>query len=116
MHDDTSKKENKTPKQQKTKALVRPKPKPKTVALKADVDKILELIRWDAKDEIQCLIKYKGITKPEWVPVELIKKRYPLLLIQYYETRIILRKKQCEMAFESNGQRKSTERKLVVIS
>lgn len=86
------------------------------VALKAQVEKILELIRWDAKGEVQCLIKYKGIKKPEWVAVDIIKRQYPLLLIKYYETRVILRTKQCEMVFEPNTTNKSQERKLVVIS
>lgn len=86
------------------------------VGLKAQVEKILELIRWDAKGEVQCLIKYKGITKPEWVAVDLIKRQYPLLLIKYYETRVVLRTKQCEMIFEPNTTNKSQERKLIVIT
>lgn len=78
------------------------------------VERILDLIRWDAKSEVKCLVKYKGITKPRWVPVDQIKRTDPIPLINYYETRIILRKKQCEMAFERTVT-SAAQRKLVVI-
>lgn len=84
-----------------------------TLKQKMDVEKIVDLIRWDDRGEVQCLIKYKGITTPEWVSLDDVKKCYPLLLIDYYETRIILRKQQCQMAFERTN---AATRKLVVIS
>lgn len=85
-------------------------------ALKAGVVKILELQRWDETGDVQCLIKYKGIAEPEWVPVDAIKRMYPLLLIAYYETRIFLRKNErTVMAFDTTDTKQSNERKLVVI-
>lgn len=85
-----------------------------TIQRKADAERILDLIRWDANSEVKCLVKYKGIEKPRWVPVDDIKRSHPTLLIDYYETRIILRKQQCEMAFERTTNPHAV-RKLVVI-
>lgn len=82
--------------------------------VRADVERILDLIRWDAKSEVKCLVKYKGITKPQWVPVNEIKRTDPMPLIDYYESRIILRKKQCEMHFDRTAS-SATQRKLVVV-
>lgn len=86
----------------------------KNVTVRADAERILDLIRWDANSEVKCLVKYKGIEKPRWVPVDDIKRVHPTLLIDYYETRIILRKQQCEMAFERTTSPHAV-RKLVVI-
>lgn len=82
--------------------------------VQADVERILDLVRWDAKSEVKCLVKYKGITKPQWVPVDEIRRTHPIPLINYYETRIVLRKKQYEMAFERSSS-SPAQRKLVVI-
>lgn len=76
-------------------------------------EKVLDLVKRDEKGEVKCLVKYKGIASPEWVSAEDIRKLYPLLLIDYYETRIILRKNQCEMAFDCTTP---SDRKLVVIT
>lgn len=90
----------------------------KEATIRADgpkfVERILDLIRWDSKSEVKCLVKYKGITKPQWVPVDQIKRTDPMPLINYYETRIILRKKKYEMAFERSVT-STAQRKLVVI-
>lgn len=86
----------------------------KNETIQADAERILDLIRWDANSEVKCLVKYKGIEKPRWVPVDDIKGSHPTLLIDYYETRIILRKQQCEMAFERTTNPHAV-RKLVVI-
>lgn len=93
---------------------VLPNQNDKNVTIQADAERILDLIRWDANSEVKCLVKYKGIEKPRWVPVDDIKRVHPTLLIDYYETRIILRKQQCEMAFERTTSPHSV-RKLVVI-
>lgn len=76
-------------------------------------EKVLDLVKRDEIGEVKCLVKYKGISTPEWVSADDIRKSYPLLLIDYYETRIILRKTQCEMAFDYTTP---SDRKLVVIT
>lgn len=86
----------------------------KNATTPADVEQILDLIKWDAKSEVKCLVKYKGITKPQWMPVDEIKRTNPIPLIDYYETRIVLRKKQYEMVFERTAT-SSAQRKLIVI-
>lgn len=80
----------------------------------ADVEKILDLIRWDEKSAVKCLVKFKGITKPQWVNVDEIKRTDPIRLIDYYETRVILRKKQYQMAFERTAS-SPDQRKLIVM-
>lgn len=78
-------------------------------------EKILDLIKRDSNGDIKCLVKYKDMDTAKWILADEIRYKYPLLLIDYYETRIILRKTQCEMAFDCTD--KATEkRKLVVIT
>ncbi|XP_031616853.1 heterochromatin protein 1-like [Contarinia nasturtii] len=81
----------------------------------ADVERILDLVRWDKRKEVKCLVKYKGIIKPQWIPIDEIKRTHPIQLIDYYETRVELRKKKYTMKFEEKST-KTTQRKLVVIN
>lgn len=81
--------------------------------LKGDVEKVLDLVKRDLEGGPKCLVKYKGNATPEWVPAADIRKSCPLLLIEYYETRIVLRKKKCEMAFDCTVP---ASRKLVVVT
>lgn len=77
-------------------------------------EKVLDLIKRD-NDDIKCLVKFKGLPQAKWISADEIRYTHPLLLIDYYETRIILRKKQCEMAFDCTDAA-SENRKLVVKS
>lgn len=81
--------------------------------IKSNPEKVLDLVRSDERGDVNCLVKYEGIGTPEWVSAREIRKSHPLLLIDYYETRIILRKHQCEMAFDCTTP---SVRKLVVIA
>lgn len=85
----------------------------KSKEIRSTPERVLDLVKRDEKDEVKCLVKYKGIASPEWVSAHDIRKLYPLLLIDYYETRIILRKNQIEMAFDCTTP---SDRKLVVIT
>lgn len=78
-------------------------------------EKVLDLIKRDNNDHVKCLVKYKGLAKAQWVLADEIRRTHPLLLIDYYETRIILRKNQCEMAFDCTDTA-TTNRKLVVVT
>lgn len=90
-----------------------PKHLPEMQTIEKCPEKVLDLVKRDDKGEVECLVKYKGASKPEWILAANIRKSYPLLLIDYYETRIILRKNQYEMAFDCTAP---SDRKLVVIT
>lgn len=107
---------------QKPEKVVAKKQRPKTSTVQTKLtemrtirptpEKVLDLSR-DAKDEVKCLVKYKGVAEPEWILADAIRRSHPLLLIDYYETRIILRKDKCVMAFDCTAP---SDRKLVVIT
>lgn len=81
-------------------------------------EKVLDLIKRDNDGDVKCLVKYKGLPQPKWILADEIRYTHPLLLIDYYETRIILRKNQCDMAFDCTGAAASSSenRKLIVIT
>lgn len=81
--------------------------------VKGSPEKVIDLVKGDNEDVVKCLVKYSGNDTTEWVLADDIRRTHPLLLIDYYETRIILRKNQCEMAFDCSAT--ASSRKLVMI-
>lgn len=80
----------------------------------ADAERIIDMMRLSETSDMKCLVKFKQHEKPKWVLADKIKRTHPLLVIEYYETRIILRKRTHEMAFERNAP--PNARKLVIIN
>lgn len=78
-------------------------------------EKVLDLIKRDNNGDVKCLVKYKGVPQAKWIFADEIRYTHPLLLINYYETRIILRKTQCDMAFDC-ANTAPENRKLVVVT
>lgn len=79
-------------------------------------EKVLDLITRDGSDGSdgnKCLVKYIDNATPEWVPARDIRQTHPLLLIDYYETRVILRQNEQQLAFDCTT---STDRQLVPVS
>lgn len=91
------------------------KQQPQQPFINGTPEKILDLIKRDSNGDVKCLVKYKGMDAAKWILADEIRYKYPLLLIDYYETRIILRKNQCEMAFDCT-EKATDKRKLVVIT
>lgn len=79
-------------------------------------EKVLDLVKRDDSGDVKCLVKYKGEPEAKWILADEIRYTHPLLLINYYETRIILRKTQCDMAFDSAPDSAPENRKLIVIT
>lgn len=78
-------------------------------------EQVLDLVKRDGSGDVKCLVKYKGVPQSKWILAEEIRYTHPLLLINYYETRIILRKTQCDMAFDRTDSAPEN-RKLIVIT
>lgn len=78
-------------------------------------EQVLDLVKRDGNGDVKCLVKYKGVPQAKWILADEIRYTHPLLLINYYETRIILRKTQCDMAFDRT-ESAPENRKLIVIT
>lgn len=50
--------------------------------------KILDLVKSDDNSMAKCLVECMDTHTREWIAVDDIKKSYPRLLIDYYESRI----------------------------
>lgn len=85
------------------------------IILKPEVEKILDLVRNTNENDpqIRCLVKYKEIAKPGWMAVSELKQRYPILLINHYESLLELKRDEYCMKFAEKTT-KSASRKLVV--
>lgn len=81
---------------------------------KRNPEQVLDLVKFNGgEEEAKCLVKYKNNATPEWVPLIDIRKSHPRLLIDYYESRVILQKNELRLAFDRT---KASGQQLIVTS
>lgn len=55
----------------------------------AEIDKILDVIRLGEMGQMVCLVTFKNINRPLWVPVEIMARIVPNMIFEYFESRIV---------------------------
>lgn len=58
------------------------------ISSETEIDKILDIIRKGELGEVSCMVTFKHIKRPTWIPLKTMKKINPPKVIEYFESRL----------------------------